>query len=66
MRDGRYRAVRLTLNRDGRRITASEVLDPSIDTASPAATSISGNGLYYLAHGNGAEMIVRRVPLNGS
>lgn len=60
---GGHRAVRLTLSRNGRRVTSVEVLDPSIEAASPAAACISGEGLYYLAPGAGGEMVVRRVAL---
>lgn len=60
---GGYRAVRLQLSRNGRKITAIEVLDPSIDAASPEAICISGNGLFYLVPGAGSEMVVRRVEL---
>jgi hypothetical protein len=58
-----HRAVRLTLSRDGRRVTRTDVLDPSIDAASPSATCISGDGLYYLAAGADGQMVVRRVEL---
>jgi hypothetical protein len=61
--EGPYRAVRITLDRLGRRATAVEVLDPSISIANPTAATIVGGVLYYLANGNGSEMIVRRVTL---
>jgi hypothetical protein len=61
--DGTHRAVRLTLNREGRRVSALQVLDSDIRSASPAATSISGNELFYLTQGEAGEMIVRRIAL---
>ena len=61
--EGPYRAVRITLDRLGRRATALDVLDPSISIANPTAATIVGGVLYYLANGNGSEMIVRRVTL---
>jgi hypothetical protein len=59
---GAYSAVRITLDRTGRTATAIEQLDalPAVD---PTSASISGDALYYLATGEGAEMIVRRVEL---
>jgi hypothetical protein len=61
--EGPYRAVRIALDRLGRRATALDVLDPSISIANPTAATIVGGVLYYLANGNGSEMIVRRVTL---
>jgi hypothetical protein len=61
--EGPYRAVRITLDRLGRRATALDVLDPSISIANPTAATIVGGVLYYLANGNGSEMIIRRVAL---
>jgi hypothetical protein len=61
--DGSYRAVRITLDRRGRTATALEVLDPSISISNPTAATVVGNVLYYLANGEGSEMIVRRVVL---
>jgi hypothetical protein len=61
--EGPYRAVRIALDRPGRRATALDVLDPSISIANPTAATIVGGVLYYLANGNGSEMIVRRVTL---
>jgi hypothetical protein len=61
--EGPYRAVRITLDRLGRRATAVDVLDPSISIANPTAATIVGGVLYYLANGTGSEMIVRRVTL---
>jgi hypothetical protein len=62
--EGPYRAVRITLDRLGRRATALDVLDPSISIANPTAATIVGGVLYYLANGNGSEMVVRRVTLH--
>jgi hypothetical protein len=62
--EGPYRAVRIALDRLGRRATALDVLDPSISIANPTAATIVGGVLYYLANGNGSEMIVRRVTLH--
>jgi hypothetical protein len=61
--DGSYRAVRISLDRRGRTATALEVLDPSISISNPTAATVVGNVLYYLANGEGSEMIVRRVVL---
>jgi hypothetical protein len=60
---GARRAVRIALNRAGRSATAVEVLDPSLSTADPTAASVAGGVLYYLANGEGTEMIVRKVVL---
>lgn len=60
---GGYRAVRLKLSRNGRSVTGIEVLDPAIEAASPEATCISGDGLFYLVPGGSSEMVVRRVEL---
>ena len=61
--DAVWRAVRITLDRSGRTATAVHVLDPRLSTADPTAATVSGGVLYYLASGEGTEMIVRRVPL---
>lgn len=61
--DGPYRAVRITLDRTGRTATAISVLDPSISISNPTAATIVGGVLYYLAGGEGSEMIVRKVVL---
>jgi hypothetical protein len=39
------------------------VLDPSLATSDPTAATVSGGMLYYLASGDGPEMIVKHVPL---
>ena len=60
---GTYRAIRIALGRSGRTATANHVLDGSLATADPTAATVSGGVLYYLAAGDGAEMIVRKVTL---
>jgi hypothetical protein len=58
-----YRAIRIALDRAGRRATGIDVLDGSLSTTDPTAATVSGGVLYYLASGEGSEMIVRRVSL---
>jgi hypothetical protein len=58
-----HRAVRIALGRNGRIASALEVLDASLSTSDPTAATVSGGTLYYLASGDGAEMIVRKVAL---
>lgn len=58
-----YRAVRILLDRAGRTATRIQMLDASLPTTDPTAATISGGVLYYLATGEGGEMIVRRVTL---
>jgi hypothetical protein len=58
-----YRAIRIALDRAGRTATKIEVLDPALPTTDPTAATVAGGVLYYLATGQGAEMIVRRVVL---
>lgn len=60
---GAWRAVRIRLNRAGQAAIAIDVLDPSLSTADPTAASVGGDTLYYLASGEGAEMIVKKVSL---
>lgn len=60
---GAYRAIRVALDRAGRTATAIEILDGSLPTTDPTAATVAGGVLYYLATGQGAEMIVRRVAL---
>lgn len=60
---GSYQAVRILLNRTGRTATGVQLLDASLPTTDPTAATISGGVLYYLAAGDGGEMIVRRVTL---
>ena len=58
-----FRAIRLRLTRDGRGVTAAEVLDDGIDTAGPSATSIVADTLYYLAQEEDGAVVIRRVRL---
>jgi hypothetical protein len=60
---GTYRAMRIALGRSGRSATRAHVLDASLATTDPTAATVSGGVLYYLAAGDGAEMIVRKVTL---
>ena len=60
---GTFRAIRISLAGNGRTATAVRVLDPSLATSDPTAATVSGGMLYYLASGDGAEMIVKHVPL---
>jgi len=61
--DSAYRAVRITLDSTGRRATRLQVLDASLPTSDPTAATISGGVLYYLASGEGSEMIIRKITL---
>jgi hypothetical protein len=60
---GTYRAIRIALGRSGRTATRNHVLDQSLTTSDPTAATVSGGVLYYLAAGDGGEMIVRKVTL---
>jgi hypothetical protein len=60
---GTFRAIRISLAGNGRTATAVRVLDPSLATSDPTAATVSGGMLYYLASGDGAEMIVKHVTL---
>ena len=60
---GSYRAIWIALARNGRTATGIDVLDGSLATADPTAATVSAGMLYYLARGDGAEMIVRKVTL---
>ncbi len=60
---GSYRAIRIALARNGRTAAGIDVLDSSLATADPTAATVSAGMLYYLAAGDGAEMIVRKVTL---
>jgi hypothetical protein len=60
---GTYRAIRIALGRNGRTATRNHVLDQSLTTSDPTAATVSGGVLYYLAAGDGGEMIVRKVTL---
>ncbi len=61
--DGSYRAVRITLDSSGRRATRQQILDASLPTTDPTAATIAGGVLYYLASGDGAEMVIRKITL---
>jgi hypothetical protein len=61
--DAIYRAVRIRLDRSGRTAIAIRVLDARLSTTDPTAATVAGGVLYYLASGEGTEMIVRRVSL---
>jgi hypothetical protein len=60
---GTFRAIWISLAGNGRTATAVRVLDPSLATSDPTAATVSGGMLYYLASGDGAEMIVKHVTL---
>jgi hypothetical protein len=60
---GAYRAVRITLDSTGRRATRQQMLDASLPTTDPTAATIAGGVLYYLASGDGTEMIIRKITL---
>ena len=61
--DGSYRAVRFTLDRAGRRVTAERILDAPLPSVAPTSATIAGGVLYYLASGEGSEMIIRKITL---
>ena len=61
--DNSYRAVRITLDSTGRRAIRQQVLDASLPTTDPTAATIAGGVLYYLASGDGSEMVIRKVTL---
>jgi hypothetical protein len=58
-----FRAVRMTLDSTGRRATRQQILDASLPTTDPTAATIAGGVLYYLASGDGAEMVIRKITL---
>jgi hypothetical protein len=58
-----HRAVRLRLARDGRTVSAVEVLDDEIATADPTATTVVADTLYYLSPAGEIGMVVRQVML---
>lgn len=60
---GTHRAVRIALARNGRTASDIDVLDGSLATVDPTGATVSAGMLYYLAAGDGAEMIVRKVTL---
>jgi hypothetical protein len=61
--DNSYRAVRITLDSAGRRATRQQILDASLSTTDPTAATIAGGVLYYLASGDGGEMVIRKISL---
>ena len=61
--DGGYRAVRFALDPTGRRITGEQILDAPLPAVAPTSAAISGGVLYYLAAGDGSEMIIRKITL---
>jgi len=61
--DGSYRVVRFTLDRAGRRVTAERILDAPLPSVAPTSATIAGGVLYYLASGEGSEMIIRKITL---
>ncbi len=60
---GSYRVIRIRVGRDGRSVTAVDVLDPSVDTPNPAAATVAGNVFYYLAGTAGPELAIRRIAI---
>jgi hypothetical protein len=61
--DSSYRAVRIALDSTGRRAIRQQILDASLATTDPTAATIAGGVLYYLASGDGAEMVIRKITL---
>jgi hypothetical protein len=61
--DGAYRAVRFALDRTGQRVTGAQILDAPLPAVAPTSAAISGGVLYYLAAGEGTEMIIRKITL---
>jgi hypothetical protein len=61
--DGAYRAVRFALDRTGHRVTSAQILDAALPAVAPTSAAISGGILYYLAAGEGTEMIIRKITL---
>ena len=60
---GAYQAVRFTLDASGSRATRQQVLDASLPTIEPTAATVAGGVLYYLASGDGSEMVIRKITL---
>lgn len=60
---GTYRAMRLTLDAARRTVTAVTVLEGSLRTTDPTAITIVSDVLYFLASGEGAETVVRKIVL---
>ena len=61
--DDTSRVMRITLDRAGRTATSIKVLDPRVSISNPTAATIVNGTLYYLANGQGSEIIVRKVTL---
>jgi len=61
--DGVYRAIRIALDPARRTATGITVLEGSLRTTDPTAATVVSGVLYFLESGEGAEMIVRRIPL---
>jgi hypothetical protein len=61
--DGTYQAVRFTLDSSGTRATRQQVLDASLPTIEPTAAAVVGGVLYYLATGDGSQMVIRKITL---
>ena len=61
--DGAYRAVRFAVDRTGHRVTSAQILDAPLPAVAPTSAAISGGVLYYLAAGDGTEMIIRKIAL---
>ncbi|HSC28848.1 MAG TPA: hypothetical protein VLD67_16350 [Vicinamibacterales bacterium] len=61
---GRYRIVRLTLDRGGRSVTALRVLAQDLAMSNPAAAVLSAGVLYYLTGAEGdADAAISRVAI---
>lgn len=60
---GTYRAIRLTLDAARRTVTAVSVLEGALRTAEPTSITIVSDVLYFLASGEGAETVVRKIVL---
>ncbi len=58
---GSYRVIRMRLGRDGRSVTAVNLLDSSVDTPNPAAATVAGDVFYYLAETAGSKLAIRRI-----
>jgi len=61
--DDAYRVVRLVLDRAGRRVTNVQILDAPLPAVAPTSATVAGGVLYYLAAGEGSQMIIRKITL---
>lgn len=61
--DGAYRAVRFAVDRTGHRVTSAQTLEAPLPAVAPTSAAISDGVLYYLAAGDGTEMIIRKITL---